>query len=238
MKPKMIRTIVLGSFALTVAMGATWQVRAQDSKGRYSKMAPLDQYLMADRDAEIALARSAAPDSISRDADVLVLGQHGYETAVKGKNGFVCEVDRAWTSDFDYPDFMNPTVREPICYNAAAAQSILPRVFKLTEFAVAGQTKSQMFDSIKAAYDKKELPLPGPGAMSYMMSKQTYLGPFDGYASPHLMFYFPKTDSMTWGGGSPGSPVIIHQDSPEPVTTFVIPVWKFSDGTSAPTRSH
>jgi hypothetical protein len=57
-------------------------------------MAPLDQYLMVDRDAEIAMARSAAPEAISRDAYVLVLGRHGYETAVKGKNGFVCVVER------------------------------------------------------------------------------------------------------------------------------------------------
>lgn len=55
-------------------------------------MAPLEQYLIQDRKAEIALAQSAAPESISRDAEVLVLGRHGYETAVKGKNGFVCIV--------------------------------------------------------------------------------------------------------------------------------------------------
>jgi len=238
MNPKIDRTTALGSFALVVALSAAWSAQSQDAQPHYLTIAPLDQYLIADRNAEMALARSAAPESISRDAEVLVLGRHGYETAVKGKNGFVCEVDRAWTSDFDYPDFMNPTVREPICYNAAAAQSILPRVFKLTGFAMAGQTKTQMFDNIKAAYDKKELPMPGPGAMSYMMSKQTYFGPFNGYGSPHLMFYFPRTDNMAWGGGLPGSPVIVHQDAPEPITTFVIPVSKYSDGTAAPTEAH
>jgi hypothetical protein len=51
-------------------------------------MAPLDQYMM-ERDAEVALARTAAPEDISRDATVLVMGWHGYETAVEGKNGFV-----------------------------------------------------------------------------------------------------------------------------------------------------
>jgi hypothetical protein len=59
------------------------------------RMAPIEQYLMTDRDAEIALARSSAPESISRDAEVLVLGRHGFETAVKGKNGFVCIVGRS-----------------------------------------------------------------------------------------------------------------------------------------------
>lgn len=76
----------------------------------YSKMAPVDQYLM-ERNAEIQLARSAAPDSISRDATILVLGRQGYETAVEGKNGFVCMVGRAWMAAFDWPEFWNPKVR-------------------------------------------------------------------------------------------------------------------------------
>ncbi|MGB6026827.1 MAG: hypothetical protein WBG40_16650, partial [Candidatus Sulfotelmatobacter sp.] len=83
---------------LILILGAGWQARAQDAK--YPNMAPLEQYLM-DRDAEIALARTAAPEAISRDADVLVLGRHGYETAVKGKNGFVCVVDRNWMGQFE-----------------------------------------------------------------------------------------------------------------------------------------
>ena len=47
-----------------------------------------------ERNAEIALAKSAAPESISRDAEVMVLGRHGYETVVKGKKAFVCMVAR------------------------------------------------------------------------------------------------------------------------------------------------
>jgi hypothetical protein len=100
MKRKIIRTIALGIFALAVVLGARLQAHAQDAKTPYPSMAPLDQYLM-DRDAEIAMARSAAPEAISRDAEVLVLGRHGYETAVKGKNGFVCVVERGWMSPFD-----------------------------------------------------------------------------------------------------------------------------------------
>ena len=239
MNRKTIRIIALGSLALVVALlGARLGSQAQDTKQRYLTMAPVDQYLIADRDAEIALARSAAPESISRDAEVLVLGRHGYETAAKGKNGFVCIVDRGWTSDVDDPEFLNPALREPICFNAAAARSRLPLTFKQTEWAMAGKNKTQMFDSIKAAYDKRGLPMPEPGAMSYMMSSQAYFGPTYGKGGPHLMFYLPKTDSLAWGGGLPGSPVIVHQDSPEPITTFVIPVSKYSDGTDAPKDEH
>jgi hypothetical protein len=68
------------------------------------------------------MARSAAPEAIARDADVLVLGRQGYETAVKGKNGFVCIVERSWMSAFDFPEFWNPQLRGPICFNRPAAR--------------------------------------------------------------------------------------------------------------------
>src|SRR4030095_13825721 len=103
-------------------------------------MAPIEHYLM-DRNSEIALARSAAPESISRDAEVLVLGRHGYETAIKGNNGFVCIVQRSWTAEIDDPDFWNPKLRAPICFNAAAARSYLPLTIKKTELILAGRTK-------------------------------------------------------------------------------------------------
>jgi hypothetical protein len=233
-----VRIIWLGALILSTTFGAVTSVHAASDKVRYQRMAPIELYLIADRDAEVALARSAAPDSISRDADVLVLGPHGYETAIKGTNGFVCLVDRGWTSDVDDPEFMNPELREPICFNAAAARSHLPLTFKQTEWAMAGQDRAQMRSSIKAAYERKELPAPEPGGMSYMMSNQTYFGPTYGKGRPHLMFYLPKTDSMAWGGGMTGSPVIVHQDDPEPTTTFVIPVSKYSDGSAAPSHDH
>jgi hypothetical protein len=107
MNRKMVKTIALGSFALVVVLGAVWQARAQDAKAPYPSMAPIDQYMM-DRNAEIAMARSAAPEAISRDAKVMVLGRHGYETAIEGKNGVVCVVERSWMSPFDGPGFWNP----------------------------------------------------------------------------------------------------------------------------------
>src|SRR3981081_4940685 len=93
MNQKIVKMIAWGAFALVIVLGERWQAQAQNPKAPYASMAPLDQYLMADRNAEIALARNAAPEAISRDADVLVLGRHGYETAIKGKNGFGCAVE-------------------------------------------------------------------------------------------------------------------------------------------------
>jgi hypothetical protein len=190
---------------------------------------------MTDRNAEIALARSAAPKSISADATILVLDRHGYETAVKGKNGFVCMVERAWMSPFDHPEFWNPKNRSPICYNPAAARSILLYTFKRTELVLAGSSNPQMLDSIKAAVARKELPTPEPGAMSYMLSKESYLNDQVGHWYPHLMFHIPKTDGESWGANLSGSPVMLDdRQVPEPETIFLVPVGKWSDGTPAP----
>ena len=112
MREKKVHAIAINSFALLVVLGTACQATAQDATTPYPKMAPIDQYLMTDRGAEIALARSAAPESIARDAEVLVLGRRGFETAAKGKNGFLCLVGRSWTSVPD-PDRWNPKVRVP-----------------------------------------------------------------------------------------------------------------------------
>ena len=170
MRKKKISAIAIKGFALLVVLGTVYRAMAQDATTPYPNMVPIDQYLMTDQGAEIALARSAAPESISRDAEVLVLGRHGFETAVKGKNGFVCIVERSWTSAPD-PDFWNPKVRTPICWNGAAARSVLVRNIKRTDLILAGRTKDQVDEAIFSAVDKKELPAVEPGAMCYMMSK-------------------------------------------------------------------
>jgi hypothetical protein len=109
-----------------VVLAAARLVQAQDAKTLYPAMAPVNQYMIADRNTEIALARSAAPKSISDQAEVLVLGEHGYETAVKGTNGFTCMVERPWTAGANDPDFWNPKVRSPFCLNAEAVETYLP----------------------------------------------------------------------------------------------------------------
>src|SRR5215470_18577467 len=105
---------------MLVALIASRPAAAQGAKQPYPAMAPVEQYLM-DREAEIALARSAAPDAISRDATVLVLGRHGYEPAVEGKNGWVCMVEHGWMGTFDSPEFWNPRIRGANCLNPPAA---------------------------------------------------------------------------------------------------------------------
>ena len=238
MKRKILGTIKAKSFALVVFLGAAWQAQGQDAKTLYPSMAPLEQYLIADRNAEIALAQSAGPESIAHDAEVLVLGRHGYETAVKGKNSFMCMVQRSWTAGIDDPDFWNPKLRAPICFNPAAARSYLPLTIKKTELVLAGQSKAQMFESIKAGLDRKELPTPESGAMCYMMSKEGYLSDHDGHWHPHLMFFVPQRDALTWGANLPGSPILASDEPPDRLTVFLIPVAKWSDGTADLTGEH
>jgi hypothetical protein len=223
-------------FVLLVGLGTAHQAMAQDAATAYTKMAPVDQYLMADRDAEIALARSAAPESISRDAEVQVLARHGFETAVKGKNGFVCIVGRGWSSAAD-PDFWNPKVRVPMCVNAAAARTYLLHVTKITDLALAGRTPAQVNEAMAAAIAKKELPPMEPGAMCYMMGKQGYGGDSAPHWPSHVMFFFSDVDPAIWGANLPGSPVLGLADPSEHLTQFVIPVKQWSDGTTADDNS-
>src|SRR5579863_2571330 len=229
--------LVFGSVA-----GTSRQAWAEDIKTQYPNMAPLDhmapldQYLMTNRNAEIALARSAAPTSVSNDATVLVFEKSGYQTAVEGKNGFTCLVERSWMSPIDRPEFWNPKIRGPICYNPPAVRTILPYTINRTKLVLAGLSKAQIRENIAAAMTKNELPTPEAGAMSYMMSKEGHLGDAVGHWCPHLMFHVPKADETSWGADLEGSPVLYNnenRDVPEPETIFMVPVFYWSDGSVA-----
>jgi hypothetical protein len=229
LQKKTLGAIAIKSLALLVALGAAYQATAQDATTAYPSMAAIEQYLM-DRTAEIALARAAAPESISRDAEVLVLGPHGFERAIKGKNGFVCIVARSWTSAPD-SDFWNPKVRVPMCLNAIAARSYLLRITDMTDLILAGRTKAQMTATVAAAVAKKQLSPMGSGAMCYMMSKQGYASDSAEHWPPHLMFFYSQTNPATWGAGLPGSPILASTDASQQLTSFVVVVQQWSDGT-------
>jgi hypothetical protein len=146
MSPKRV-AIFSNPALILLALGVAGVGQAQDST-TYAKMAPLDQYFMSES-AEIALARSAAPASISGDATIVVLKRRGYETAAKGKNGFVCIVERSWMSQFDFPEFWNSKMRGPICFNPPAVRSVLPFTYQRTEMILAGLSKPQIIEPLK-----------------------------------------------------------------------------------------
>ena len=199
-------------------------------RGAYPHMAPLAEYLMP-RDSEIALARSAAPESIAGGAGVLVLTAHGYEKAVSGTNGFVCLVERGWTADAADPVFWNPKIRGPMCLNAAAVTSHLPITVERTRLALAGKSNTEIAQAIAAAVDAKRLPRPSVDAMCYMMSKQGYLSDDAGPWHPHIMWYAPETDARVWGANAEGSPILASKVEADRVAVIMIPVRRWSDGT-------
>jgi len=240
-----IHSIFLSAFVLVAALIATRPAAAQDPKEPYPTMARVEQYLM-DRDAEIALARSAAPDAISHDASVIVLTRHGYETAVQGKNGWICWGGRGWMAMFDHPEFWNPKIRAADCLNPPAARSVLPYAYKRTELLLAGHSKLEVIAAIEAAIDKKELPPLEQGTLSYMMSKSSYLTDSGDHNGPHLMFFQTNKNAATWGANLINSPVLSvnywylsaeaypQLKSFPPLSVFLVVVDKWSDGTPAP----
>jgi hypothetical protein len=227
----------VGCLVLTVlaALGLNGSALSQSGKAPYPEMAPAEQYRIANREDEIALARSAAPPSISGDAEVLVLGNQGYEVAVKGKNGFVCFVERSWAAGFDDPDFWNPRLRAPNCFNAPAARTQLPQYLKRTEWVLAGATKQDLVERTQAAIASHSFKTPAPGAISFMLSKEGYLGDaVGGPWLPHVMFFLPQGEAVNWGAGKEGSPIIGRDGGAIESTVLFIPVRSWSDGTPAP----
>ena len=232
--------IRITTFAFAIPILFVWlaSAPAQAASAAYPAMAPLDHYLIPDQKAEIALARSAAPPSISDAAEVMVLRPDGYATAVKGSNGFVCVVERSWAKGTDDPEFWNSKVRAPICFNPAASRTYLPIFLMKTKLVLAGKSKAEVLAATDSAFAKKELPALAPGAMCYMMAKQQYLSDDDKSWHPHVMFYVSGDARKNWGANLHGSPVIAANDPQERVTIFMVWAGTWSDGTPGPSMMH
>ena len=236
MRMNHVNIIVVAFALLAVFSGVGRRTVAQATKAAYPAMAPLDQYLMSDEQSEIALARSAAPGSISDGAEVMVLGREGYRTAVKGTNGFLCMVERSWAQSEDDAEFWNSKMRAPHCFNAQAARSFAPIYLMKTRLVLAGKSRAEIARDVARALDKKELPALEPGAMAYMMSKQQYLNDRGKSWHPHVMFYSPGDMTKSWRADDPGSPVMAANDPEERVTILFVLADKWSDGTAAPSK--
>ena len=239
----------LGRVTIRLAIGiplamAAFSATAATATKPYSRMAPVDAYLM-DRTQEIALARSAAPESISKDATVLVLTRTGYETAVNGSNGFVCWVARGFSGAPDWPERWNPKIRAAGCDNPQAARTVTPIAKLRTAMTLAGHSDAEIAERIKAALRSKKIPPLAPGAMCYMMSKSSYLSEDGGHDMAHVMFYVPLKDGADWGANAAGSPVFggnywfyspDHQAEAAalpPLSVLLVGVSTWSDGTPA-----
>jgi len=98
--------------------------------GQGPKYPPISEYMMP-QEAEVNLAKSAAPANISSRATIKLLTTSGYQVTHNGDNGFVCMVMRGWAAPTYTPaqfrDLVIDTkVYAPICFNPQASQSVMP----------------------------------------------------------------------------------------------------------------
>ena len=218
---------------LLAAAALPFVARAATSEGLPAR-GPIAPYLMPDRQAEIALARSAAPPSIATGAAVLVLTPNGFETAVNGTNGWVCIVERSWNSAFSDTEFWNPKERGPDCLNPPAARTEIPQQIREAKWALAGLSREQMAERTKAAFmDRSFLP-PEPGAFGLMLSKDGYLNHAHGPWYPHMMFFVSRSQIANWGANVADSPTISSDRGPYESAMIYVPVPAWSDGSPAP----
>jgi hypothetical protein len=222
----------IGCATLAVLLASCTTAYAQEPNA-YPTMAPISKYLIPSAADEIAMARSAAPPSISAHAEVLVLTKTGYVVAAKGSNGWVCFVGRMWSAGFDDPEFWNWHGRGPACLNPQAVRSVLPQEIALTNWAIAGDTREQIAMKAQAAYASHRFTDPAPDSFAFMLSKEGYLNDeVHGPWHPHVMLFVAYDQMATWAAGFAGSPIIAPPPNfrrYQPVT-ISIPVHRWSDG--------
>ena len=234
MQTKTISLLAVAFLAQATLFGASAPAPAQAPTAPYATTAPLNEYMISDWVSEITLAQSAAPRSISDAAEVLALGSDGYRTAVKGTNGFVCLVQRSWAAATDFPEFWNPKIRAPICFNPPAARTYLKIILMKTKLVMASKSKADIAQAVRSGLDSGELPPLETGAMCYMMSKHQYLNDNDKNWHPHMMWFVPGDAAASWGANLPGSPTLAANDPEERLTIFLVWVGRWSDETPAP----
>jgi hypothetical protein len=233
-----MKAIPLAALALVFAPCVAAGAQVPSPNPNYPTMAPVAMYLMPDPAAEMAMARTAAPPSVSAHATVLVLTKTGYIVGAKGTNGWVCWVDRAWTSGFDDPEFWNWRNRSAQCANPLAVRSVLPQFLARAKWALEDDTREQIAKKAQAAYASHEFTDPLSGAFSFMLSKESYINDeVKGPWRPHVMFFVAQKQLATYAAGFDGSPIL----GPPPgtfrayePTIIAIPVSHWSDGSPAP----
>ncbi len=190
---------------------------------------PLSEYLMP-RDAEIALARSAAPPNVSGRATIKVLTASGYQVVSEGENGFVCLVMRGWSAPTYTPaqfrDLVyDASVRAPICFDPGASRTVMPYYELRSKLGMEGQDPDQIAEGVQAAYARGELPRRDAVTFAYMWSADQNLGPGIGHWHPHMMVFAPYYENSMIGGNEFGSPLPqVSDDAGTPFTVVVIPV--------------
>jgi hypothetical protein len=223
----MCRAVVLVVF-LTLASVAAGHAQAQTQARAASRYAPLGEYMMP-REAEVALAKSAAPPNVSGRATVKVLTPSGFQVVREGTNGFVCLVMRGWAAPTFTPaaqrDLVyDETLRAPICVDPEATRMVLPFYELKHRLGMEGRTPDQIADAVQAAYVRGQLPRRDAVSFGYMWSADQQLGPGVGHWHPHMMVFAPYYDNPMLGGNEGGAVPVVNDDPGTPFTVVLIPV--------------
>lgn len=218
-----MRGIMTGLVLLFVGM------QAAPVRGQSAKYPPLSEYMMTP-EAEVALARSAAPENVSAHATVKILTASGYKVAAQGDNGFVCIVMRGWGAPTFTPAQLRDLVyyarlRAPICFNPVASRTVLPLQELRAKLGMEGKAPDQIAEGVQAAYARGELPRMEAVAFAYMFSADQDLGPGVGAWHPHVMVYTPYYENSMLGGNPfAGALPVVTDDAGTPFAVTVIPV--------------
>jgi hypothetical protein len=213
---------------LTLAGVIADRGHAQTQAPAASKYAPLSEYMMP-LEAEVALARSAAPPNISVRATIKALTASGFQVVSEGDNGCVCLVMRGWAAPTFTPaaqrDLVyDATVRAPICFDQPATRMVLPFYELKHRLGMEGKTPDQIADGIQAAYARGQLPARDTVSFGYMWSADQQLGPGVGRWHPHMMVFAPYYDNAMLGGNDAGVAPVVNDDGGTAFTVIVIPV--------------
>jgi hypothetical protein len=204
-------------------------MQVASARGQSAKYPSLSEYMMTP-EAEIALARSAAPETASARATVKILTASGYKVAAQGDNGFVCIVMRGWGAPTFTPAPFRELVyyaklRAPICFNPVASRTVLPLQELRARLGMEGKTPDQIAEGVQAAYAKGELPKMEAIAFAYMFSADQDLGPGVGHWHPHMMLYTPYYENSMLGGNQVGGVLpFVGDDAGTPFAVTIIPV--------------
>lgn len=215
--------------ALTLVLLAAAAGMTVPAWTRDAKYPPLSEYMMP-REAEIALARSAAPPTVSDRATIKVLTGSGYEVAAPGDNGAVCLVMRGWSAIRFTPadgrtGAYDAGIRAPICFDPVAARTILPQEELRTNLGLQGVSPDAIANAVAMAYAEGKLPQMEGVQFGYMWSADQDVGADDAW-HPHMMIYAPYYRNAQLGGHAPDSglpSVVVDEGGPFALVVVAVP---------------
>ena len=198
-------------------------VHAQTAVSGY----PVKPVPLADT-AELALAISAAPSELSRNATVYTVRDGKVTTIRQGTNGSACMVARDFHAGSLYP----------ICFNPEGTRTVMKRELMQLRLRTLGVAEDSIDRAVDAAYARGELEAPREMALAYMMSPRQVLFSNSGATGrrvgpwhPHLMFYVPGATPAKFGLAEGADEPLQFSSPGTPRAEVVVKVQRWADGT-------